>query len=152
MVEKALAFIAGDIRNKDVLEIGCGSAAFSLAAKALAKSVACLDLDAFRLSPAFASSGIPFYRQDAGHTDFQDSAFDVVIGYNAAGHLERALDEVTAESLRLLRPGGQFILLSSFKMDRHAIMIRAPGIAGACGLEHQVSERPFLCVKIRKRV
>lgn len=59
--EKTLDFLIQDIKNKDIPEIGCGAAEFSMAAQRVARSVACLDLDRFRLASQFAASGGPFH-------------------------------------------------------------------------------------------
>lgn len=42
--------LTSDIENKDVLEVACGTADFSVSAAQLANSVSCIDLDDSRLT------------------------------------------------------------------------------------------------------
>lgn len=62
--------LKSDIGNKDVLEVACGTADFSLAAESCARSVACIDLDNSRLRPQIRQSGIRFQMMDAGKMSF----------------------------------------------------------------------------------
>ena len=72
-VEQAIAHIAENIRGKDVLEVACGCAEFSLAAAQTAKSVDGIDLDYLRLPPqARKTEDFAFAIMDATNMTFAD--------------------------------------------------------------------------------
>ena len=109
------------LTGRDVLEIACGTADFSLAAAESARNVTAIDLDDRRLSPAVRSAGcVRFQRMDAAALAFPDGSFDTAVLYNALGHLTAILPEVLSEALRVLHPGGTLIVCSSFSLDKLA--------------------------------
>ena len=72
-VEQAIAHIAENIRGKDVLEVACGCAEFSLGAAKTAESVTGIDLDYLRLPPqARKTEGFTFVIMDATNMSFAD--------------------------------------------------------------------------------
>ena len=71
--EQALAHIAENIREKDVLEVACGCAEFSLCAAKTAESVTGIDLDYLRLPPqAHKTEDFAFAIMDATNMTFAD--------------------------------------------------------------------------------
>lgn len=46
------------------------------------------------------------------------NCFDIVVLYNALAHVELVLDPLLEKCLRVLKPEGCMLLLSSFKMDK----------------------------------
>ena len=71
--EQALAHIAENIRGKDVLEVACGCAEFSLCAAKTAESVTGIDLDYLRLPPqAHKTEDFAFAIMDATKMTFAD--------------------------------------------------------------------------------
>ena len=121
-VEQAIAHIAENIRGKDVLEVACGCAEFSLCAAKTAESVTGIDLDYLRLPPqARKTEDFAFAIMDATNMTFADESFDTVVMYNAVGHLCAVLEKVLKECLRVTKPGGAIFVISSFRMDMSAI-------------------------------
>lgn len=118
----AARLLSSHLTGRDVLEIACGTADFSLAAAETAHSVTAIDLDDCRLSSAARSGGsVCFQRMDAAALSFPDGSFDTAMLYNALGHLTAILPEVLSEALRVLRPGGTLLVCSSFSLDKTAM-------------------------------
>jgi ubiquinone/menaquinone biosynthesis C-methylase UbiE len=104
--------VLGDVRGKDMLELGCGAAQWSIAlARAGARPVG-LDLSERQLEharTAMARAGLsfPLVHASAEHVPLPDVSFDVVFcDYGATTFTDphRTIPEVA----RLLRPGGLF--------------------------------------------
>lgn len=119
---QAAQLLSPHLTGRDILEIACGTADFSLAAAETARSVTAIDLDDCRLSPAARSGGsVCFQRMNAAALSFPDGSFDTAMLYNALGHLTAILPEVLLEALRVLRPGGALLVCSSFSLDKTAM-------------------------------
>ena len=119
---QAARLLSPHLTGRDILEIACGTADFSLAAAETAHSVTAIDLDDCRLSSAARSGGsVCFQRMDAAALSFPDGSFDTAMLYNALGHLTAILPEVLSEALRVLRPGGTLLVCSSFSLDKTAM-------------------------------
>ena len=113
---QAARMLSSHLTGRDILEIACGTADFSLAAAETAHSVTAIDLDDCRLSSAARSGGsVCFQRMDAAALSFPDGSFDTAVLYNALGHLTAILPEVIPEALR---HGGTLIVCSSFSLDK----------------------------------
>ena len=118
----AARLLSPHLTGRDILEIACGTADFSLAAAETSRSVTAIDLDDCRLSPAARSGGsVCFQRMNAAALSFPDGSFDTAMLYNALGHLTAILPAVLSEALRVLRPGGALIVCSSFSLDKTAM-------------------------------
>lgn len=115
--DKLAALLDADVRDKDVLEVACGGAEFSLSALRTAKSVSAIDLDDSRLSPKARGSAIRFAVVDAARMSFPDHTFDTVILYNAFAHIESQWDEIEKECRRVCRPNGAVYVVSTWKLD-----------------------------------
>lgn len=148
--EYAVELLQPDLEDRLVLEAACGSGVFSLAAAPLARHIHAIDLEDSRLEPAVrACEKITFHLLDAGNTGFPQGSFDTVVIYNAAYHLREALPRVVAESLRVVRPGGPVIFLSSFSLDKPVIAGDLPPLLA--GTRHTLtSAGPFLCLTARR--
>ena len=121
-VAQAARLLSPHLTGRDVLEITCGTADFSLAAAETARSVTAIDPDDCRLSPAVRSGGsVCLQRMDAAALSFPDGSFDTAVLYNALGHLTAILPAVLSEALRVLRPGCALIVCSSFSLDKTAM-------------------------------
>lgn len=55
---------------------------------------------------------------DAAAMTYPANCFDIVVLYNALAHVELVLDPLLEGCLRVLKPEGCMLLLSSFKMDK----------------------------------
>jgi SAM-dependent methyltransferase len=109
--------ILGDVGDRDVAELGCGTAFLSAAlARAGARPVA-LDLSHDQLRSARRNqerTGIrfPLVEADAGSVPLRTSSFDLVVSdYGAAPWCEPR--RWLAEAGRILRPGGRLVVLTN---------------------------------------
>jgi len=104
--------VLGDVAGKDVLELGCGAAQWSIAlARAGARPVG-LDLSARQLEHArrlMAEAGVdfPLVLGSAEAVPLPDAAFDIVFCDHGAMTFADPYRTVP-EAARLLRPGGLF--------------------------------------------
>ncbi|MEE9302015.1 MAG: methyltransferase domain-containing protein [Alphaproteobacteria bacterium] len=105
---------AVDLRNCDVLEVGCGrgGGASYIARYLHPKSMVGVDIAGSAIQfcrRAHRSEGLRFLKGDAENLPFADQSFDVVINIESSfcyGDMARFLSEVG----RVLRPGGSFLL------------------------------------------
>ena len=147
---QAARLLSPHLTGRDILEIACGTANFSLAAAETARSVTAIDLDDCRLSPAVRSGGcVRFQRMDAAALAFPDGSFDTAVLYNALGHLTAILPEVLSEALRVLRPGGALLICSSFSLDKTAMEEKLLPLLSERGLPFSRREEgPFRILEI----
>lgn len=118
-VEKIVQKLHSKLASKNILEVACGCAEFSIAASEFAESVYAIDLDDIRLLPeAKAIDNLHFQIMDATAMTYPDKTFDTVVMYNAIGHLAEIVGDVLAECLRVLKYDGSIYIVSSFKMDK----------------------------------
>jgi ubiquinone/menaquinone biosynthesis C-methylase UbiE len=99
----------GEVRGRDVLELGCGAAQWSIAlAGDGARSVG-IDLSAKQLRHARrAARALPLVQGSAEELPFADRAFDVVFcDHGAMGFADP--DRTVPEVSRVLRPGGRLV-------------------------------------------
>lgn len=114
----ALLALAGDVRDARVLDVGTGAGATALALAARGARVVALDLTPAMLERARAQAaerglaGFETRLGDAAELPFGAAAFDVVSCRVCAHHFGRARRAV-AEMARVLRPGGQILLIDS---------------------------------------
>lgn len=121
-VEGAIKAISNDICKKDVLEVACGCAEFSICASKIARVVQCIDLDSARLrQEIFEHYNIIFNVMDATAMHYADKTFDTIVMYNAIGHLSQIMASVIGECQRVLKTDGAIIIVSSFKLDKNII-------------------------------
>ena len=118
----------GDDAPVRVLDVGCSTSALSVMCAKADPRVEVTGVDAFGSSSALAletacenarlegvESQCTFENGDISALDFADGAFDVVVSsfaFDAAPEKERAA--LVRESLRVLREGGTFALMSDF--------------------------------------
>ncbi len=104
----------GPLRDKRVLEVGCGAAQFGIALARKGARVTGIDLSKEQLRHArrnVAAAGVD-YRLELGDAEdlsrFRSGSFDLVVSDFAAGFLD--LDKLLPEARRVLRPGGRVVL------------------------------------------
>lgn len=99
-----------DLRDRDVLEIGCGTGKNTAWLAEHARSVVAMDFSAGMLAQAqrrIAAPHVRFVRHDLREPwPLADASIDRVIGNLVLEHVE-ALDGVFAEAARVLRDGGE---------------------------------------------
>ena len=111
-VPEAELRILGDVAGKDILELGCGAAQWSIAlAKVGARPVG-IDLSERQLEHArrlAAEAGVdfPLIHGSAEHVPLPDASFDIVFCDHGAMTFADPYRTVQ-EAARLLRPGGLF--------------------------------------------
>jgi len=114
--EKKLRLL-GEIRGKDVLELGCGAARWSIALARGGAQVVAVDVSPRRLDQARklardAGVNLTFVEASAESVPLPDQSFDVVFcdfGAMTFANPFRTVPEAT----RLLRPGGQLTFSTS---------------------------------------
>lgn len=101
----------GRVRDKDVLEIGCGAAQFGMALARKGARVTGIDISREQLRHArrkIREAGVEV-RLELGNAEdlsrFRGGSFDRVVSDFAAGFLD--LDRLLPECRRVLRPGGR---------------------------------------------
>lgn len=102
--------VLGEVRDRDVLEFGCGAAQWSIALAARGARVSGLDnsaaqLEAARRASEAAGLSFPLVHSSAEATPFADASFDVIFCDHGAMSFADPYSTVP-EAARLLRPGG----------------------------------------------
>ena len=102
--------VLGDVSGRDVLELGCGAAQWSIALQAKGANVTGLDISERQLEHArtlMAEAGVefPLIRGSAESTRFADKSFDIVFCDHGAMTFADPYRTIP-EAARLLRPGG----------------------------------------------
>ena len=98
-----------------MLEYGCGTGSLAFALAELGDRVTGIDISPVAIEMATAEaqrrqlSGIDFKVMDAEHLELPDSSLDLICGSAVLHHLD--LDRAGSEIRRVLKPGGQLVLL-----------------------------------------
>jgi len=107
-----------------VLELACGDADFSLTVSKYAKSVLGVDVSLARVEKRCLhklADNVQFQEMDATQLNLEAESFDVVLTYNALGHLVGVLKDCVSEMVRVLKRGGYVMFIATWKMDRTLI-------------------------------
>lgn len=109
--------ILGDVAGKDVLELGCGAAQWSIALARRGARCTGLDNSAAQLEHARrAGADFPLVHASAESLPFPDASFDVVFADHGA--FTFADPKLTVpEAARVLRPGGLLAFSHSSPLD-----------------------------------
>jgi SAM-dependent methyltransferase len=102
----------GDVRDRDVLEIGCGAGQWSISLARMGARPVGIDLsiEQLRHAPALMSEAgtrFPVVNADAERTPLADASFDIAICDHGAMSFADPFRTVP-EAARVLRPGGLF--------------------------------------------
>lgn len=116
MSDIAVKFLLSDIESKDILEVACGCAEFSVSAASYANSVMCIDIDDSRL-PVCLPEKVHFDSMDASNMSYPNNSFDTIVIYNAFYHIYSQWERIEKECMRLLKPSGKLYIISSWKLD-----------------------------------
>jgi SAM-dependent methyltransferase len=132
--QATLVELIGDVRDRRVLDAGCGDGTFCRVASAWGGRVVGLDADPRMLAVARRASsvapGVVFVQGEIESLPFADAAFDVVI---ASAVLCFVADARAAmrEFARVLRPGGRLVLGELGRWSVWAASRRIRGWLGA---------------------
>lgn len=118
-----LFFSADEVRDKEILDCGCGTGIFSnIFASMGARKVTGLDISPGSLGTGrkiqsdLGLTNVEFVEGDMLELPWEDASFDIVWAWGSAHHTEdpdRAINEIE----RMLRPGGS-LLLALYKKTR----------------------------------
>jgi len=134
--------LTSDIKNKDILEVACGAADFSVSAAQIANSVSCIDLDDSRLNNQVKQNKILFQIMNASNMSYSDNVFDTVVIYNAFFHIQSQWGVIERECKRVMKGTGKIFIIGTWKIDTN-LMIDTFG-------DNAVWRDGFLIVEMRK--
>jgi ubiquinone/menaquinone biosynthesis C-methylase UbiE len=143
---------SGVTLSGDVLEIGAGSGAMALAASRRWPDARLVATD---LDPAMvrvAASRVPSARvADATALPFDDASFDGVLSFLMLHHT-LAWEDVVAQALRVLRPGGTFVGYDALDtpLARAVHVVERSPYRLLTGRELKESLAPFAGVTLRR--
>jgi ubiquinone/menaquinone biosynthesis C-methylase UbiE len=131
-------------RGRDLLDIGCGIGRFEEALAGAAASVIGIDVSAGMVEAARTRcAGLPNVRllQCSGRdlASFADASFDLVFSVDAFPYLVQSgmslAERHVAEAARVLRPGGDLLILNfSYRGDLAAVRADVARLAAASGV------------------
>src|SRR5215475_13231400 len=132
--------LLGDVRGKDVLDLGCGNGENTILLANRGAKVSGLDIcDSLinlarrRMQVNGFVEGFEFFTGSAHELPFPDRSFDVVFGMAILHHLD--LEQTSREVWRVLRPGGYAIFMEPvrnsklLRLIRKLIPYRAPDVS-----------------------
>jgi len=103
----------GDVRDRHICEIGCGSGILTLALLQKGALVTASDISlsevkmAWKRNERYRKDRVSFHLMDAANLAFRDESFDFVVGISILHHVD--LDQAAREIRRILKPGGHAI-------------------------------------------
>lgn len=109
-------FAPGFYRGKSVLDIGCGPQGSLEWAEGAARRVGLDPLAAAYRPLGTGAHRMAYVAAGAEHIPFPSGSFDVVCAFNALDHVDD-LERTMAEIVRVVAPGGWFLLLSDLNHD-----------------------------------
>ena len=137
-----VTILASDIEHKDVLEVACGAADFSISAARIANRVSCIDLDDSRLNHQVEQNNVRFEIMDASNMSYSDGEFDTIVIYNAFFHIQSQWNMIERECRRVIKGKGKIYIVGTWSLDTH-LMIDTFGV-------HAVWHDGFLIVEMTK--
>ncbi|SFQ67370.1 Methyltransferase domain-containing protein [Amycolatopsis arida] len=113
-LREADAGLLGDVRGRDVVEVGCGSAPCARWLATQGARVVGVDLSAGMLRHARAAAArtgvaVPLAQADAEHLPLAGERFDVACSAFGAVPFVASVETLFAEVARVLRPGGRWV-------------------------------------------
>ncbi|TLD69752.1 class I SAM-dependent methyltransferase [Phragmitibacter flavus] len=128
-VDRLFHQLIGDVRELDVLEIGCGigrnTKFFEHAASYLGTDLSDVAI-AKAQQRGFDPTHFKFQPMDAMDLQLPDAQFDLVLGAEIIEHVQDS-DQMLREVHRVLKPGGRFLFNSANRDSLHLRIIRGMG-------------------------
>jgi 2-polyprenyl-6-hydroxyphenyl methylase/3-demethylubiquinone-9 3-methyltransferase len=116
----------GPVGGLRILDMGCGKGRFARALENLGARVVGIDLSAAMLSEA---TSVDRVRATARRLPFHEGLFDAVIAVEVLEHIDPRFRHATiAESRRVLRPGGTFVVVDKNLASLNALRPWLPAI------------------------
>lgn len=122
--------LLGDVRGKDVLDLGCGNGENTILLANRGAKVSGLDISDSLINLARRRmqvngfvEGFEFFTGSAHELPFPDRSFDVVFGMAILHHLD--LEQTSREVWRVLRPGGYAIFMEPVRNSKLLSLIRS---------------------------
>ena len=112
-----IKILTSDIEHKDILEVACGAADFSISAARVANKVFCIDLDDRRLNKRDIQNNICFQIMDAAKMAFLDNQFDTIVIYNAFFHIQSQWHMIEQECKRVIKETGKIYIVGTWSLD-----------------------------------
>lgn len=106
--------------GKKILDYGCGTGTNSIKLASYGANVVGIDISSLRIAKAKKTAektglNVQFIEGDAECTNFEDCAFDIVIGGAILHHLN--LDAAAKEIYRILKPGAKAVFIEPLGMN-----------------------------------
>jgi SAM-dependent methyltransferase len=131
-----------------VIDMGCGSGAFTELLAARGYNVSGIDIAPKLIALAQAKfPGIEFFTGDAENTPFKAGTFDGVLLSGLAHHFPDPR-RLAAEVARLLKPGGRFVAFDPNRMNPFMWLYRDPSSPFYSRLGVTENERPVLAWRL----
>ncbi len=113
-----------ELRDKNLLDVGCGTGWFSQAAAERGAKVVSLDIGLQMLKQVQQKCASTLVTSDACHLCFQDESFDVVISSECIEHTPNPI-RALQEMCRVLRPNGLLVVTVPNRIWRFSATIAA---------------------------
>lgn len=107
----------GLVKDKLVLEVGCGKAPFSIAISRISKKVIAIDVAYHLIISNQGGEKIQFIKMDAKSMGFRNGIFEIIVFYNALAHVKKNIVEIMQECFRVLTEIGVILFISTWKLD-----------------------------------
>jgi ubiquinone/menaquinone biosynthesis C-methylase UbiE len=114
--------------NRTILEVACGTGAFSHEVDRVANRIVAIDVMK-NINVEKNKNNIDFIKMDAQSMGFKDSVFDTIVFYNALAHIKKDILRILIECFRVLNNRGVIVFISTWPLDYqlHSYIINAPG-------------------------
>jgi len=127
--------LAGDLRGKRVLDLGCGDGTYSIAASQRGAHVTGVDiskamLDSAQRRATACGASVEWRQASAESIPYESGTFDIILAVTILCFLREPL-QVMREVHRVLRPGGSFVVGELGKYSTWALSRRVRGWLGS---------------------